>query len=81
MKYLNLNDGNSLVAVLHQHGPQGLVDMVISNTSKVESCFEMFNKQPTSYLYHVLPLFGATETILRRLMDAGLATEAPLQCA
>jgi hypothetical protein len=43
----------------------------------------MFNKQPAGYLYHVLPLFGATEnfvkTILRRLMDAGLTTEAP-QC-
>jgi hypothetical protein len=41
----------------------------------------MFNKQPAGNLYHVLPLFGATEnfvkTILRRLMDAGLATEAP----
>jgi hypothetical protein len=55
--------------------------MVIPNTSKAESRFEMFNKQPAGYLYHILPLFGATEnfvkTILWRLMDAGLATEAP----
>jgi hypothetical protein len=84
MKYLKLNNGNPLVAELHQHGPQGPVDMVISNTSKAESRFKMFNKQPDGYLYHVLPLFGATknfvETILRRLMDVGLASEAP-QCA
>jgi hypothetical protein len=81
MKYLKLKDGNPMVAELHQHGPQGPVDMVIPNTSEVEACSEMFNKQPAGYLYHVLPLFGATElfikTILRRSMDAGLATEAP----
>jgi hypothetical protein len=42
----------------------------------------MFNKQPAGYLYHVLPLFGATrlffKNILHRSIDAGLATEAPL---
>jgi hypothetical protein len=84
MNYLKLKDGNPLVAELHQCGPQGLVDMVIPNTSEAESRFEMLNKQPAGYLYHVLPLFGATEnfekTILRRLMDVGLAMEAP-QCA
>ncbi len=83
MKYLKLNDGSPLVAELHQRGPQGPVDMVIPNTRKAESRFKMFNKQPAGYLYHVLPLFGATEnfvkTILRRLMDASLATEV-LQC-
>jgi hypothetical protein len=70
-----------MVAELHQRGPQGPVDMVIPNTSKVEAHFEMVNKQLAGYLYHVLPLFWATElfikTILWRSMDAGLATEAP----
>jgi hypothetical protein len=84
MKHLKLKDGNPLVAELYQHGPQGPVDMVIPNTSKVESCFEMFNKQLAGCLYHLLPLFGVTEnfvkTILLRLMDVGLTTEAP-QCA
>jgi hypothetical protein len=81
MKYLKLKDGNPMVAELHQHGLQGRVDMVIPNTREVKTHSEMFNKQPAGYLYHVLPLFGATElfvkTILRRSMDAGLATEAP----
>ncbi len=81
MKYLTLKDGSPLVAELHQRGPQGPVDMVIPNTGKAEARFEVFNKQPAGYLYHVLPTFGATGTfiksILRRLMDAGLATEAP----
>jgi hypothetical protein len=81
MKYLKLKDGNPMVAELHQRGPQGPVDMVISNTSKVDRHFEMVNKQLAGYLYHVLPLFKATDTfiktILRRSMDAGLATEAP----
>jgi hypothetical protein len=67
---------------LHQHGPQGPVDMVIPNTSATEACFEMFNKQPAGYLYHVLPTFGASplfvKNILCRLMEAGLMTEAPL---
>jgi hypothetical protein len=58
MKYLKLKDGNPMVAELHQRGPQGLVDMVIPNTSKVEAHFEMVNKQLAGYLYHVLPLFG-----------------------
>jgi hypothetical protein len=81
MKYLKLKDGTPLVAELHQQGPQGPVDMVIPNTGKAEARFEMFNNQPAGYLYHVLPTFGATGTfiksILRRSMDAGLATEAP----
>ncbi len=71
-----------MCAELHQHGPQGPVDMVIPNTSLAESCFEMFNKQPAGYLYHVLPTFGASDlfikTLLRQSMDAGLTTEAPL---
>ncbi len=70
-----------MVTELHQCGPQGPVDMVIPNTSKVEAHFKMVNKQLAGYLYHVLPLFGAAETfietILQRSMDAGLATEAP----
>jgi hypothetical protein len=56
--------------------------MVIPNTLLAESCFEMFNKQPAGYLYHVLPTFGASDlfikTLLRQSMDAGLTTEAPL---
>jgi hypothetical protein len=55
--------------------------MVIPNSGEAEARFEMFNKQPAGYLYHVLPTFGATETfiksLLRQSMDAGLATEAP----
>jgi hypothetical protein len=83
IEYLKLKDGNPLVVELYQRGSQGPVDMVIPNTSKAESHFEMFNKQPASYLYHILPLFRATEnfvkTILQRLIAAGLTTEAP-QC-
>jgi len=56
--------------------------MVILNASLAESEFEMFNKQPAGYLYHVLPKFGASElfikSLLRRSMEAGLPTEAPL---
>ncbi len=81
MKYLKLKDGNPMVAKLHQRGPQGPVDMVIPNTSEAEARSKMFNKQPAEYLYHVLPLFGATElfikTILWWSMDAGLAMEVP----
>ncbi len=82
MKYLKLQDGNSMCAELHQRGPQGLVDMVIPNTSVAEACFEMFNKHPAGYLYHVLPTFGASpffvKSILCQLMEEGLTTEAPL---
>ncbi len=82
MKHLKLHNSNPMVAELHQCGPQGPVDMVIPNSSEAEACFEMFNKQPAGYLCHVLPLFGAMQlfvkNILRWLMDAGLATEAPL---
>ncbi len=82
LKYLKLPDGNPMCAELHQPGPQGPVDMVIPNTLLAECSFEMFNKQPAGYLYHVLPKFGASElfikSLLRRLMEAGLTTEAPL---
>jgi hypothetical protein len=81
-KYLKLPDGTPMCAKLHQQGPQGPVNMVISNNSMAEACFEMFNKQPAGYLYHVLPTFGASlllvKTILCQSMEAGLATEAPL---
>jgi hypothetical protein len=60
MKYLKMHNGNPMLAELHQHGPQGPMDMVITNSSEAEACFEMFNIQPAGYLYHMLPLFGAT---------------------
>ncbi len=81
MKYLKQKDGTLLVAELHQCRPQGPVDMVIPNSGEAEARFEMFNKQPAGYLYHVLPMFGATETftksLLRWSMDAGLVAKAP----
>jgi len=81
LKYLKLTDGNPMCAELHQRGPQGLGDMVIPNTSLAECGFEMFNKQPAGYLYHVLPTFGASELFIKSLlcgsMEAGLTTEAP----
>ncbi len=82
LKYLKFPDSNPMYAELHQLGLQGLVDMVIPNTSLAECSFEMFNKQPAGYLYHVLPKFGASElfikSLLRRLMEAGPTTEVPL---
>jgi hypothetical protein len=68
MKYLKQKDGTPLVAELHQRGPQGPVDMVIPNSGEAEARFEMFNKQPAGYLYHVLPTFGATETFTKSLL-------------
>jgi hypothetical protein len=64
MKYLKLQDGNPMCAKLHQRGPQG-PDMVIPITSAAEACFEMFNKQPAGYLYHVHPIFGASPLLSR----------------
>jgi hypothetical protein len=56
--------------------------MVIPNTSDAEACFEMFNKQPAGYLYHVLPTFGASLTFIQEIlcwsMDPAVAMEAPL---
>jgi hypothetical protein len=82
MKYLKLPDGSPLCAEIHQQGLLGQVDMVIPNTADAEARFEMFNKQPAGYLYHVLPTYGALLTfiqeILRRSMDPAVAMEAPL---
>jgi hypothetical protein len=56
--------------------------MIIPNAPLAERSFEMFNKQPEGYLYHVLPTFGASnhfiKSLLRRSMETGLTTEAPL---
>jgi hypothetical protein len=56
--------------------------MGIPNTAAAEELFEMFNKQPTGWVDHVLPTFETlslfVKTILCQLMEAGLATEAPL---
>jgi hypothetical protein len=68
MKYLKQKDGTPLVAELHQRGPQGPVDMAIPNSGEVEARFELFNKQPAGYLYHVLPTFEATETFIKSLL-------------
>jgi hypothetical protein len=82
MRYLKLHDGSLLYAEIHQQGLLGQVDMVIPNTSDEEACFEMFKKQPSRYLYHVLPTFGALLTFiqekLRWSMDPAVAMEAPL---
>ena len=82
LKYLKLPDRNPMCAKLHQRRPQGPVDMIIPNTPLAEGSFEMFNKQPAGYLYHVLPRFGASaifiKSLFRRSMEAGLMMEAPL---
>jgi hypothetical protein len=68
MKYFKLQDGNPMCAELHQRGPQGPVDMGIPNTSAAEACFEIFNKQPAGYLYHVLPTFGASPLFVKSIL-------------
>jgi hypothetical protein len=78
LKYLKLLDGNPMCAELHQRGPQGPVDMVIPYTLLAECGFEMFNKQSVGYLYHVLLSELFIKSLLRRSMEAGLSTEAPL---
>jgi hypothetical protein len=82
MRCLKLRDGSPLCTEIHQRGFLGQVNMVIPNTADAEACFEMFNKQPAGYLYHVLPTFGALLTfiqeILCRSMDPAVAMEAPL---
>jgi hypothetical protein len=82
MKYLKLPDGSPLCAEIHQQGLLGQVKMVIPNTADAEANFEMFNKQPARYLYHVLPTFGASLTFIQEIlhwsMDAAVAMEAPL---
>jgi hypothetical protein len=67
-KYLKLPDGTPMCAELHQQGPQGLVNMVIPNNSTAEACFEMFNKQPAGYSYHVLPTFGASPLFVKTIL-------------
>jgi hypothetical protein len=83
MRYLKLQDGSPLYAEIYKQGLQGQVDMVIPNTADAEARFEMFNKQPARYLYHVLPTFGASLTfiqeILRWSMDPAIVMEPP-QC-
>ena len=68
LKYLKLPDGNPMCAELHQRGPQGPVDMIILNTPLAKGSFEMFNKQPAGYLYHVLPTFGASALFIKSLL-------------
>jgi hypothetical protein len=82
MRCLKLLDGSPLSAEIHQQGLPGQVNMVIPNTSAAEACFEMFNKQPAGYLYHVLPTFGALLTFIQDIlhwsMDPAVVMEAPL---
>ncbi len=68
MRYLKLHDGSPLCAEIHQRGLLGQVNMVIPNTLAAETCFEMFNKQPAGYLYHILPTFGASSTFIQDIL-------------
>jgi hypothetical protein len=68
MKYLKLHNGTPMCAEMHQQGPQSLVDMVIPNTAAAEVRFEMFNKQPAGYLYHMLPTFEASSLFVKTIL-------------
>ncbi len=68
MRYLKLHDGSPLCAEINQQGLLGQVDMVIPNTLATEIRFEMFNKHPSRYLYHVLPTFGALPTFIQDIL-------------
>jgi hypothetical protein len=82
MRYLKLHDGSPLCAEIHKQGLLGQADMVIFNISATEAQFEMFNKQPAGYLYHVLPIFGASSTFSQDILcwsvDPAVIMEAPL---
>ncbi len=82
MRYLKLHYGSPLCTEIHQQGLLGQADMVIPNTADAEARFEMFNKQPAGYLYHVFPTFGALLTFIQEIlcwsMDPAVAMEAPL---
>ncbi len=66
MKYLMLQDRTPLWVEIYQQGLIGQVNMVIPNpnTPEVEARFEMFNKQPAIYLYHILQSFVGPPTQL-----------------
>jgi hypothetical protein len=49
--------------------------MVIPNTSLAECGFEMFNKQPAGYLYHILPKFDASDLFIKSLLRRSVAAK------
>jgi hypothetical protein len=82
MRYLMLHDGSPLCAEIHQQCLLGQVNIVIPNTLAEEAQFEMFNKQPAGYLYHILPTFDTPLTFIQVIlcwsMDPAVVMEVPL---
>ena len=55
-KYVNMDEGHSLITEAHQRGHMGSVDIVIPNTPEAETMVAMMNKKLPAYLTFYLEI-------------------------
>ena len=67
-KYVNMDDGHSLIAEAHQRGHMGSVDTVIPSTPEAETMVETMNKQLPAYLTFYLDDLGTDKDFIRKLL-------------
>ena len=58
LKYVNMDDGHSLIAEAHKRGHMGSVDIVIPDTPEAETMVAMMNKQLPAYLTFYIENLG-----------------------
>jgi hypothetical protein len=54
LKYLKMSDGHSLVAKVHQAGPQLKTTVIVPHTPEAEQMIATINKNVAPFLWHML---------------------------
>ena len=74
-KYVNMEDGHSLISEAHQRGHMGSVDIVIPDTPEAETMVAMMNKQLPAYLTFYFDDFGVNKYFIGKLLTRACCPE------
>jgi hypothetical protein len=67
MKYLKMSDGHSLIAKVHQEGPQLKTTCIVPHTPEAERLVATMNKNVAAFLWHMLLKKGLPKDIIQPL--------------
>jgi hypothetical protein len=68
LKYLKMSDGHSLVAEVHQAGPQLETTLIVPHTLEAKRMIATMNKNVTAFLWHMLLEQGLPDNFIQPLL-------------
>jgi hypothetical protein len=68
LKYLKMSDGHSLLAEVHQAGPQLETTVILPHTPEAKQLVATMNKNTAAFLWHMLLEQGLPDNFIQLLL-------------